>query len=157
MDSAVNRLSRRPRSFRPQIRGALLVLGFLLAASAAHACIFTYTLVGPDGNVRVEPDAPVAITAGLTYRIDVTMREDHGACSLEADDTIILLNEGRWRVNRDTQPLVLLSEIVWERVGPTRYTTSFEFDARESGDWRIDLIRECTRGGRHETLYLQVL
>ena len=157
MGEADYRTNGQPRCPTTQIRRGLLVAGFLLAASVAHACIFTYTLVGPDGSVRVEPDDPVAITAGLTYRIDVTMRENHGACSLEAEDTMILLNEGRWRVNRDTQPLVLLSEIVWERVGPTRYTTSFEFEARESGDWRIDLIRECTRGGRHETLYLQVL
>lgn len=148
---------RSPRRARSRIRGALLAVGFLFGASVAHACIFTYTLVGPDGSIRVEPDTPVSIAAGEQYRIDVAMREDHGACSLEAEDTVILLNEGRWRVNRDTQPLVLLSEIVWERVGPTRYTTAFEFEAREAGDWRIDVIRECTRGGRHETLYLRVL
>lgn len=147
----------QPRFPTTQIRRGLLAVGLLLAASVAHACIFTYTLVTPDASVRVEPDQPVSIVAGQTYRIDVTMRENHGACSLEAEDTMVLLNEARWRVNRETQPLVLLSQIVWERVGPTRYTTAFEFQAREPGDWRIDLIRECTRGGRHETLYLQVL
>lgn len=147
-----NGASRRAR------KRLVLALALLVgSAFAANACIFTYTLVGPDGGVRLEPDSPVSVAAGETYRIDITMREDHGNCSLEPEDTMFLLNEGRWRVDRETQPLVLLSDIVWEQAGPTRYTTEIEFDAREAGDWRIDVIRECTRGGRHEILLINVV
>lgn len=147
---------------RPSVRGSrwlrrLVLTVALMVGSvlAAHACIFTYTLVGADGSTRITPGSPAVVSAGETYRIDITMREDHGNCSLEPEDTMFLLDEARWRVNRETQPLVLLSEIVWEKVGATRYTSTIVFRVAESGEFDIDVIRECTRGGYHETLVVR--
>jgi hypothetical protein len=139
-------------------RVALTLILFAGAIPAAQACIFTYTLVGGDGaEVRIRPDEVVTLTEGASYRIDIAMREDHGVCRIEPEDTMFLLDEARWRANRDTQPFLLTSEIVWEKVGSRSYTTSLSFVAIQSGDRRIDIIRECTRGGSHETLLFEVM
>lgn len=133
----------------------------LVSALAAHACIFTYTLVGPDGETEIAESAALSAGApivqiGETYRIEITMREDHANCRIDPEDTLFLLEEGRWRVLRETQPLVLLAEIEWEHVATRRYATTIEFRPAETGVFRIDVIRECDRGGYHEVLLVEV-
>jgi hypothetical protein len=128
---------------------------FFLPALCAHACIFTYTLVGPDGSVRMSVESPTAVIVGESYRIEIAMREDHGNCQIEPEDTMFLLNESRWRLKRETQPLVLLSDIVWEKIGSTRYTTVIEFRVAQSGLSTVDVIRECSRGGYQGALVFE--
>lgn len=143
---------------KPVLRrvGCTLAL-FLASALAAHACIFTYTLVGPEGETELAGSgaAPV-VRIGETYRIEITMREDHANCRIDPEDTIFLLEEGRWRVLRETQPLVLLADIEWEQIATRRYTTAIEFRPATAGLYRIDVIRECDRGGYHEILLIDV-
>lgn len=134
---------------------ALMVLIALAVAAPASACIFTYTLIGESGSVALTPDTPTAVEVGQTYRIDIAMREDHGNCRIEPEDTLFLLDEARWRLNRETQPMVLLSEIVWQPVGTTRYTTTIEFRVGQPGLWTVDVIRECTRGGYRGALLFE--
>ncbi len=153
--SVINRTTRRVGC------GVALLL---FSAFAAHACIFTYTLVGPGGETElagsaVPPALPSAATpvvqVGKVYRIEITMRENHANCRIDPQDTLFLLEEGRWRVLRETQPLVLLAEIEWEQVANRRYTTAIDFRPAEPGLWRIDVIRECDRGGYHEVLLIE--
>lgn len=136
-------------------RVAAAIALFLLPTLAAHACIFTYVLVGPDGQHEIRSGATATVQAGELYRIEIAMRENHSNCDLEAGDTMFLLEEGRWRVGRETQPLVLKSAIVWERTGSRSYTTAIEFLAAEIGTWTIDVIRECHRGGSHEWITIE--
>ena len=128
---------------------------FLLPTLAAYACIFTYVLIGPDESNEIRSGATATVRAGEVYRIEIAMRENHNNCDLEADDTMFLLEEGRWRVGRETQPLVLRSEIEWERTGSRSYTTAIEFLAAEIGTWTIDVVRECHRGGCHEWIAIE--
>ena len=137
---------------RPWLVGLAL---FFLPVLSAHACIFTYTLVGPDGSVGISVESPAAVTVGESYRIEIAMREDHGNCRIEPEDTMFLLNESRWRLNRESQALVLLSDIVWEKVGSTSYTTVIEFRVAESGLSTVDVIRECSRGGYQGALVFE--
>lgn len=134
---------------------ALIALMCLAVATPAVACIFTYTLVGEDSSTGLTADTPTPVRVDETYRIDIAMREDHGNCRIEPEDTLFLLDEARWRLNRETQPMVLLSEILWQPVGATRYTTSIEFRVAQPGLWTIDVIRECSRGGYHGALLFE--
>lgn len=127
----------------------------VFAAAVGHACIFTYTLVGPDGSVEIRSGTPAHVVTGESYRIEIAMRENHANCRIQPEDTLFLLEEGRWRLLRDTQPLVLLEEIVWEQTGSRRYATVVSFSVAQAGAWRVDVIRECDRGGYHETLILE--
>ena len=136
----------------------LVMMLFGPALFSAGACIFTYTLVGPDSSteerVSMEPGVAVPVEQGKEYRIEITMREDHGNCSIRAEDTLFLLEETRWRVGRETQPLVLLYPISWQRTGSRGYTTIIEFVVNKPGAWTIDVIRDCDREGYHQRLLL---
>ena len=136
-------------------RAAAVAFFVLVAGVSAHACILTYTLVGPDGQAGITPGRPAEVVTGGDYRIEITMREDHNRCLIEPEDTMFLLEEARWRVNRETQPLVLLAPIEWVQVGSREFTATIEFRAAETGAWTIDVIRDCTKGGYHEKLILE--
>ena len=140
------------------LRSVLLVLGLMLGAgTVAHACIFTYTLVdGAGGRTTITPGRAVELTRGENYRIEITMREDHGNCLLAPEDTLFLLDEARWRVGRDTQPLILREAIEWIETGSRRYATAIAFTASQSGAFSVNVLRECTRGGYSATLLFQV-
>ncbi len=140
------------------LRRVVCTLALLLgSALAASACIFTYTLAGAgdETQIALSGAAPV-VRVGERYRIEITMRENHANCRIDPEDTLFLLEEARWRVLRETQPLVLLAEIEWEQIATRRYTTAIEFRAAETGLYRIDVIRECDRGGYHEVLLIEV-
>ena len=136
-------------------RVAAVAFLVLAAAASAHACIFTYTLIGPNQQTGITPGRPVEVMTGESYRIDITMREDHNNCRLEPEETMFLLEEARWRVNRETQPLVLLAPIEWAQVASREFTTTIEFQVAEAGEWTIDVIRDCTKGGYYEELILE--
>ena len=135
----------------------LLAIAFLIlvAGASAHACIITYTLVGPKQQSSIMPGRFFEVMTGERYRIKIAMREDHNNCRIEPEDTLFLLEEARWRVERETQPLVLLAPIEWVKVGSRRYTATIEFRVAAAGAWTIDVIRDCTRGGYHEKLILE--
>ncbi len=136
-------------------RTAAVAFFVLVAGVSAHACILTYTLIGPDGQIGIFPGRSAELVTGESYTIEIAMREDHNRCLIEPEDTIFLLEEARWRVNRATQPLVLLAPIEWVQVGSREFTATIEFRAAEPGSWTIDVIRECTKGGYHEKLILE--
>ncbi len=140
---------------RIRLRGAIIVAMILCPALTAYACIFTYVLVGPVEETEVRTGTTTTVSAGEVYRIEIAMRENHNNCDLQAEDTLFLLEEARWRVGRETQPLVLMSDIVWERTGARSYTSAIEFRAAQAGTWTIDVIRECHRGGCHEWITIE--
>ena len=127
----------------------------LVAGVSAHACIFTYTLIGPHGQTGITPGRPAEVVTGEDYRIEIAMREDHNRCLIEPEDTMFLLEEARWRMDRETQPLVLLAPIEWVHEGSRESSTTIEFRVAEAGAWTIDVIRVCTKGGYHEKLVLE--
>jgi hypothetical protein len=76
------------------------------------------------------------VVTGETYRIEISMREDHNRCLIEPEDTMFLLEESRWRVNPETQPLVLLAPIEWTQMGSRDFTATIDFRVAEAGAWR---------------------
>jgi len=135
-------------------RMAAVAFLVLVAGVSAHACLITYALVGPDGQTSITPNRAADLVVGESYRIEISMREDHNRCLIEPEDTMFLLEEARWRVNRETQPLVLLAPIEWVQMGSREFTAVIEFRVAEAGAWTIDVIRDCTKGGYHEKLIL---
>ncbi len=131
--------------------GALLLL--LVAGAPAAACEFVYTLIGPDGEERsIETSNTTTLREGAAYTLRMAYREDHRNCNIGPEDTLYLLDGARWRLERETQPLVLTTEPAWNQPSSRSHVGELQFTAATAGEWSLELIRTCHRDGYAGTL-----
>ena len=135
----------------------LSALILFLTAAGAFACEFTYILKGPDGSgSRITPSGKVTLEAGSKYTLSVSYREDHKNCIVPPQDTMFLVEDERWKSGKDYLPLQLLSAESWVSDGRS-HSTSFTFTAVKQGDWPLEILRECTRGGYKASIMFRVV
>ncbi len=128
----------------------------LLFATGAFACEFTYMIRSSDGkSERVIPGRPAELESGESYTLTVSYREDHKNCIVAPEDTLFLVEEERWREGKDYLALTLVSSEGWKSDGRS-HEASFVFTASKQGEWPLEVIRECTRGGYKATLLFRV-
>ncbi|MDX9802040.1 MAG: hypothetical protein RBT69_11970 [Spirochaetia bacterium] len=136
------------------IRKKMLIPAVMLLISAAgvFACEFTYSLTAPDGKVsRLTPADKVSLEEGEQYVLTVSYVEDHKKCTVAPEDTLFLLEDERWKAGKDYLPLTLLSSEGWAVDGRS-YLISFTFTASKQGNYPLEIIRECARGGYRASL-----
>ena len=132
----------------------------LTTLSAALACEFQFELTLPDGSVqRVTPDREVDLELGEMYILEVRFIPDHRRCETPPQATLYLMQEEKWKVGKDDLPLGLLSMSSWsdstaERSGA--WEQVLRFRASMEGNWSLEVLRECERGGYDESLHFQV-
>lgn len=125
-----------------------LIILLISAAALLPACEFTYTLTDESGSSReITTCSPVHLTSGMQYTLTLSYWEDHRGCPLGPEGTLFLLDGARWRVLRDTQPLMLLDQAVWDDTTSRTKTGSLSFTAQHSGSWILEVLRICTREG----------
>lgn len=126
----------------------LLTMVMLTAAAVLPACEFTYILTNSSGTQReVSTDAPIVLHQGETYTLSLSYWEDHRSCPLGPEGTLFLLDGARWRVQRETQPLILLDQPLWDDSSSRTKTGKLSFTAHHTGSWILEVLRICTREG----------
>jgi hypothetical protein len=114
----------------------------------AAACEMNYTLTSGDGTtVTVRPEQPIELELGSTYVLALEYYEDHRNCTVQPEETLLLLEGSRWRENRETQPLLLTAPIEWTSPKNRTNLALVEFTATSAGTFRLEIIRSCTREG----------
>ncbi len=126
----------------------IILMILLTAAAALPACEFTYTLTDSSGTQRdITTNVPVVLDLGEAYTLTLSYWEDHRSCPLGPEGTLFLLDGARWRVLRDTQPLMLLDHVSWDDASSRTKTGTLTFTAQLSGSWVLEVLRICTREG----------
>ncbi len=142
------------------LRKSLIAVFFIVAGVAAFACEMNFTLEGQSSSINVLegqslnvlPGSKVNLVEGQSYKLMVEFNEDHRNCKIPASDTLFLLNGEKWRVNKETQPLILKNALQWEEVSKTKNVLIIEFTASVIGEQKLQIIRECSKGGYDETI-----
>lgn len=98
----------------------------------------------------------MVLQAGAQYTLEMVYVENHRNCTVSPDETLYLLDGSRWRVARDTQPLVLAALPEWTAPARRTHAGTFPFAAQTPGVWALEVVRVCDRGGYHGTLIFEV-
>ncbi len=126
---------------------AFLALSFG-AVDSVFACRQEYFLVGPnESESAIDASTTTQIALGETYTLRIEYYEDHRNCTAIPEETMFLLDGARWRVNRETQPLVLTATPEWNRPSSRTNVGEVTFHAAAAGTWRVEIVRTCTRDG----------
>lgn len=136
---------------------ALTVL--FASAAVAGACELQFSLfdaAGTERAVAAGTGSPINLEVGLEYTLRMAYREDHRSCTVQPEDTLLLLDGARWREARDTQPLVLAAPVVWTQPRARTHEAEIGFTAAAAGNWTLEIIRECSRGGYYGELLFVV-
>jgi len=142
--------------------GAIAAVILLAAAAVAGACELHFYLIDAEGVERpLSADGgssadPVHLELGQQYILRIVYLEDHRNCEVRPEDTLLLLDGARWRVGRETQPLVLAAPVTWSQPRTRTHEGEVRFTAAAAGTWTLEFIRECDRGGYHGQLLFEV-
>ena len=139
-------------------RHVLIVLVLALGGVVpALACNYTYTVIDGAGRETIVSEGSSAtLRLGETYTLRMEYHENHRNCNVSPEETLYLLDGSRWRLERETQPLYLLSWPQWEQPASRTHRGEFVFTAAQAGTWLVEVVRVCDRGGYHGEIYLEV-
>ncbi|POQ98481.1 hypothetical protein AU468_12880 [Alkalispirochaeta sphaeroplastigenens] len=139
-------------------KGLLITLTiFLVPLAPAFACDYLYTIIDQSGReISLEEGGTALLRQDETYTLRMEYRENHRNCTVTPEETLYLLDGARWRVNRESQPLVLLEAPRWEESGPRSHRGEFPLLASLVGTWALEVVRSCPRGGYHGVIHLEV-
>lgn len=139
-------------------RRTVMILFFVLASTAsAAACDYVYTVIDSRGmELRIREGEQTTLIQGERYILRMEYRENHRNCNVSPEETLYLVNGARWIDNGDTQPLVLTAMPEWEQPASRTHRGDFTFTAARVGEWLVEVVRECNRGGYHGTFILEV-
>ena len=124
-----------------------MISGILtLLTVGAFACEMTFMLSDSSGNSRtVIPGKKIVLKRGETYSLVIRFKEDHNNCKVAPEETLFLLDEEKWRSSKDYLPLKLEGSINWTDINSRIHETELTFKAAKSGDWELEVIRECKK------------
>jgi hypothetical protein len=129
----------------------------LFTVMNASACSINYKLSDPEGKEQsLRPFTPVDLTIGETYFLTIIFRQDHGRCLIPAEETDLLLYEEKWKTTKDYLPMQLISTTGWEQIGGGSYRIVLEFTPEKEGNWDLQILRECPKGGYDESLIFNI-
>ena len=125
---------------------------FAIPPIRAEACEMAFRITGPDGaEMRILPGSTIALRKGAEYTLRVEFTEDHRNCAIPPDETVFMLDGGKWRVNKTAQALVLRSAIAWTAVSRTQNTAVITFTAGAGGTTVLNVSRDCPKAGYDES------
>ncbi len=127
------------------------------AVTTAFPCEFTFAMIDSQGVHReIDPLKPVILESGDSYTLVMSYWEDHRNCRILPEETRLLLDGARWRVLRDTQPLILAADPSWEQTDTRTHEGMVHFTARSTGSWVLEVVRICDRAGFVEEIVILV-
>ena len=139
----------------------ILFAAFLMSVSAAalFACDMTYSLTDEEGKtIKISPDRTVNIQKEGSYTLTVVFKENHGKCTVPAEDTVFLLEDEKWKFGKEELPFVITDNYLWKSVTNSEHHAEIPFKAEESGEIYLEVIRECSRKeGYDEYLVFNVI
>lgn len=65
---------------------------------------------------------------------------------------LFLLNGEKWRVNKETQGLILTNSIQRDEVSKTKNVLVLEFTTSVKGKQVLQIVRDCSKGGYDEKI-----
>lgn len=135
----------------------LVALLFVAGNGVLWACNYTFTLIDSQGTTQgVQEGVPVSVTQDETYTLNIRYVENHRNCTVTPEETIFLLDGSRWRVQRDTQPLLLTAAPEWSQPAQRTHEADFIFQPQTAGPWNLEIVRVCDRGGYTGLLTFEV-
>ena len=124
---------------------------------AALACEFHFTLFSDNGEVfNIRLGNEVALDSGETYKMKIEFVQDHRKCETPPEATVYLLEDEKWKTEKDYLPLVLVEKGEWKPSSSTSYEQELVFQAQESGAVALEVLRECPKGGYDEEIVFKV-
>ena len=79
------------------------------------------------------------------YSLVVRFKEDHNNCKVAPEVTLFLLDEEKWKSSKDYLPLQLAGSVNWSDINSRTHETELTFKAVKTGDWELEVIRECSK------------
>ncbi len=124
-----------------------IIMGILsIVAIRVFACDMSFTITDSAGDsYDIVPGNPFDLERGETYSLLVNFTQDHGRCTVAAEDTVFLLDEERWQESGDGPAMQLLNDPIWEDASSMSHEVSFQFLAEQTGTWELEVIRKCDR------------
>jgi hypothetical protein len=131
------------------MRKIAIVLLFLFSSGfGLYACEMHFSLIHPDGSEQeIFPGKSVVLKEGEEYLLRIQFVEDHKRCITPPEETVYLLDNEKWKSQKDYLPLILLSQNPWEEVSSHVWEQEINFKAQKSGDWELQVVRDCPKGG----------
>jgi hypothetical protein len=145
-------------SRRRVMRKIAIVIFFLFSSGVGlYACEMHFSLLHPDGSEQVIfLGKSTVLKEGKEYLLRVQFVEDHRRCLTPPEETVYLLNDEKWKSAKEHLPLILLSQSQWEEVYVHTWEQEIRFKAQESGEWELQIVRDCPKGGYEEQLTILV-
>lgn len=139
------------------IIAAMVIITVVFIGTAAFACEMHFTVVSKDGRaVELRPGKELKLDLGETYMMRVEFTEDHKNCTTPPDRTVYLLEDEKWKPEKDYLPLFLAEEGGWEEISPGTWVQEVNFIAQEEGRIELEVVRDCPKGGYNETFEIRV-
>ena len=124
---------------------------------AALACEFHFALFSDNGEVfDIRPGNEVVLDSGETYKMKIEFVQDHRKCETPPEATVYLLEDEKWKTEKDYLPLVLVEKGEWKPNSSTSYEQELVFKAQERGTVTLEVLRECPKGGYDEKIVFMV-
>ena len=133
--------------------GVSIFLGIFFISLGLHACEMHFSLVFPGGSEQeVVPGKSVSLVSGNSYTLKVEFVQDHRKCVTPPDQTVYLLQDEKWKSTKDYLPLQLVDQSEWHEAISDSWLQEIEFRAVQQGEWELEVIRDCPKGGYDEYL-----
>ncbi len=134
---------------------SILVVLFI-TGTGLYACELNFSLVSPEGEQKIVPGKEIRLALGENYSLTVEFIEDHRRCITPPEETMYILQEEKWKISKDHLPLQLIELGDWVMESGDGWIQKIDFIPREEGTWRLEIIRDCPKGGYDEYLTFHV-
>lgn len=139
------------------IIGIAIFVGIFFSGCGVYACEMYFSLVFPGGSEQeIVPGRNVFLTSGESYTLKIEFVQDHRKCVTPPEKTIYLLQDEKWKSTKDHLPLQLVSQAEWNQVASDSWMQEIEFCTVQQGEWELEVVRDCPRGGYDEYIIFQV-
>lgn len=129
----------------------------LFSAFGLFACEMHFSLISPDGEEeQLFPGREIVLNYDETYTLRVEFVEDHRKCVMAPEDTVYLLDEEKWKTEKDHLSLQLVSSSQWEETSTRGWVQELQFTAAQKGSVELEVLRDCPKGGYDEDLLFSV-
>ena len=118
----------------------------LISSAALFACDMSFSVTDEAGKTfKIYPDETVNLKKEGSYTLTVIFKENHGRCTVPAEDTVFLLDDEKWKYGKEKLSFVISDIYNWETVSNSEYRVDIPFKAEKSGEVYLEVVRECTR------------
>ena len=135
----------------------VITFGLMFPSFGIFACEMHFNLVSPEGEEeQLFPGRETVLRLNESYTLRVEFVEDHRKCVMSPDDTVYLLDEERWKTEKNYLSLQLVSASQWEETSARGWVQELQFTAAQTGSVALEVLRDCPKGGYDEYLLFSV-